>query len=76
MGISRLRVSSSTALSDTARLILVSRPMSGMRAASPAVETVSGSCQVVFTTSYEHYAFNAFDGWALDYLIKPVSRDH
>ena len=36
---------------------------------------ISGSCQVVFTTSYDHYAVNAFDGGALDYLLKPVGRD-
>jgi DNA-binding LytR/AlgR family response regulator len=36
---------------------------------------VTGFCQVVFTTSYDHYAVNAFDGGALDYLLKPVGRD-
>lgn len=36
---------------------------------------VTGTCQVVFTTSYDHYAVNAFDSGALDYLIKPVSRE-
>ncbi len=36
---------------------------------------VSGRCQIVFTTSHEHYAVNAFDSGALDYLLKPVSRD-
>lgn len=36
---------------------------------------VTGNCQVVFTTNYEHYAVNAFDSGALDYLIKPVSRE-
>lgn len=28
----------------------------------------------MFTTSYEHYAVNAFDGGASDYLLKPVDR--
>lgn len=36
---------------------------------------VTGFCQVVFTTSYDHYAVNAFDGGALDYLLKPVDRE-
>ncbi|MEJ2153727.1 MAG: LytTR family DNA-binding domain-containing protein [Desulfobacteraceae bacterium] len=35
---------------------------------------VNGKCQVVFTTSYERYAVNAYDSGALDYLLKPVSR--
>ncbi len=35
---------------------------------------VNGNCKVVFTTSYEHYAVNAFDSGAVDYLLKPVSR--
>ncbi|MFZ1986713.1 MAG: LytTR family DNA-binding domain-containing protein [Desulfatitalea sp.] len=36
---------------------------------------ITGACQVVFTTSYDHYAVNAFDSGALDYLLKPVSRE-
>jgi DNA-binding LytR/AlgR family response regulator len=33
---------------------------------------ISDTCQVVFTTRYDHYAVNAFDSGALDYLLKPV----
>lgn len=33
---------------------------------------ISDTCQVVFTTCYDHYALNAFDSGALDYLLKPV----
>lgn len=35
---------------------------------------VAGTCQVVFTTSCDHYAVNAFDCGSLDYLLKPVRR--
>lgn len=33
---------------------------------------IADRCQIVFTTGYAHYAVNAFDSGALDYLIKPV----
>ena len=36
---------------------------------------IAGSCQVVFTTDFEHYAANAYESGALDYLLKPVSRE-
>ena len=36
---------------------------------------INGACQVVFTSCYEHYAVNAFDSGALDYLLKPVGRE-
>lgn len=36
---------------------------------------IADSCHVVFTTNFDHYAANAFDSGALDYLLKPVSRD-
>ncbi len=35
----------------------------------------SGSCAIVFTTAYDHYAVNAFESGAVDYLIKPVNRE-
>jgi DNA-binding LytR/AlgR family response regulator len=36
---------------------------------------IADSCQVVFTTNFDHYAANAFDSGALDYLLKPVTRE-
>jgi DNA-binding LytR/AlgR family response regulator len=32
----------------------------------------AGSCAIVFITAYDHYAVNAFDSGAVDYLVKPV----
>ena len=34
----------------------------------------AASCAIVFTTAYDHYAFNAFESGAVDYLIKPIDR--
>lgn len=36
---------------------------------------VAKSCWIVFTTAYDHYAVNAFESGAIDYLIKPISPE-
>jgi DNA-binding LytR/AlgR family response regulator len=36
---------------------------------------IGGSCRVVFVTAYDDYAVEAFDKEAMDYLLKPVTRE-
>ncbi len=36
---------------------------------------VEGDTLCVFVTAYDHYAVQAFDDGAVDYLLKPVTRD-
>lgn len=45
--------------------------MCGMQVA----RKISESCHVVFITAYDHYAVNAFESGAIDYLVKPLSRE-
>jgi len=36
---------------------------------------IAGSCRVVFVTAYDEYAVEAFEKGAVDYLVKPVTRE-
>lgn len=36
---------------------------------------IAGSCWVVFITAYDQYAVEAFESEAVDYLLKPVTRE-
>ena len=45
--------------------------LSGLEAAGK----ITGACRVVFITAYDEYAIKAFEHEALDYLLKPVSRE-
>ena len=45
--------------------------LTGMEVASK----IAGACRVVFVTAYDEYAVEAFEKEAVDYLLKPVSRE-
>jgi len=45
--------------------------MTGMEVA----ERISGRCRVVFVTAYDEYAVDAFEKEAVDYLLKPVTKE-
>jgi len=36
---------------------------------------ITGACRVVFVTAYDEYAVEAFEKGAVDYLLKPVTRE-
>lgn len=45
--------------------------LSGMEVA----KRCGGKCRVVFITAYDHYAVEAFENEAIDYILKPVTPD-
>ena len=45
--------------------------LSGMEAA----KSIAGACRIVFVTAFDQYAVEAFEQSALDYLLKPVSKE-
>jgi two-component SAPR family response regulator len=56
---------------DVAFLDIKMPGLSGMEAAKRIAKT----CRVVFITAYDKYAVEAFDNEAIDYLLKPVTRE-
>ena len=36
---------------------------------------IAGACRIVFVTAYDEYAVEAFEKGAVDYLLKPVTRE-
>jgi DNA-binding LytR/AlgR family response regulator len=45
--------------------------LSGMEVA----KRIAGVCRIVFVTAFDHYAVEAFEREAVDYLLKPVSKE-
>ena len=45
--------------------------LSGMEVA----KRIAGLCRIVFVTAYDRYAVEAFEREAVDYLLKPVSKE-
>jgi len=37
--------------------------------------TISDQCEIVFVTAYDHYAIEAFEANAIDYILKPFTRE-
>ena len=56
---------------DVAFLDIRMPGLSGMEVA----KRTSVKCRVVFITAYDHYAVEAFENEAIDYLLKPVTPD-
>lgn len=59
---------------DVAFLDIRMPGLTGLEVADAAAET-SPATQVVFVTAYDQYAIDAFDNGAVDYLLKPISRE-
>src|SRR5258705_8294990 len=48
--------------------------LTGLEVAAAAAD-VSPATQIVFVTAYNQYAIDAFDRGAIDYLLKPITRE-
>ena len=38
-------------------------------------EKIAGACRIVFITAYDQYAIKAFENEAVDYILKPVTKE-
>jgi len=56
---------------DVAFLDIRMPGLSGMEVA----RRIAGLCRIVFVTAFDQYAVEAFEREAIDYLLKPVSKD-
>lgn len=56
---------------DMAFLDIQMPGLTGLQVAKQVFRT----CKIVFITAYDHYAVQAFDSEAVDYILKPVSSD-
>lgn len=62
-------------LSPQVAFIDIAMPgMNGMELAAAINKKMDQKVHIVFVTAHEQYALPAFDLWATDYLLKPVSR--
>lgn len=59
---------------DVAFLDIRMPGLTGLEVASAMSEASPGT-QVVFVTAYDQYAIDAFETGAVDYLLKPISRE-
>lgn len=59
---------------DVAFLDISMPEVNGMKL-SEALRELDASIDIVFATGYDHYALQAFDVSAIDYLVKPISAE-
>lgn len=59
---------------DVAFLDIRMPGLTGLEVAAGAAD-VSPSTQIVFVTAYDHYAVDAFERGAIDYLLKPIAPE-
>lgn len=59
---------------DVAFLDIRMPGLTGLEVAAASAEA-SPTTQVVFVTAYDHYAVDAFERGAIDYLLKPIQPD-